>query len=313
MLAEKIRRLVSPPFAAHFTGAAWDLGLVCVTASCTGPLDLGTDIIWATDVENETGTFSAWSGPPGTGGPYFESGSPAVSVSSDQAHSGHFSLKLTSTATTEAQTSSLPAGVGLLKEAQFPEEAYYSAWYYLPSAYQTLTSWTIMKFESPLPAESSDGGSSVVDAAAEASAPSDGGVTPPVSDGGAAAPPLMQLLDLRLQSLPGGDMALVVYDHRQQYLEAPLADPVPTVPVGRWFQLECFYRNAGDSSGRLTVWLDGLLVYDLSRPMGASPTIGFTPCSLADDLIPSAVELYLDDIAISWRRVTPSGVLTLPN
>jgi hypothetical protein len=101
--------------------------------------------------------------------------------------------------------------------------------------------------------------------------------------------------------------------------------PPPILYAGRWFQLEAFYRNATDSNGHLTVWLDGTQIYDVARATnspvgdgGPNPDVYFTPCSLVyqlepvDDAGATNAEIYIDDVAISWTRVTPQGVLRVP-
>jgi hypothetical protein len=249
---------------------------------------MGTDVIWSTDFES--GDLSALTAPPGTGGVYLsftDAGAdggpdPTVAISSEQAHSGRYSVKFTSSAAL-ADPGPLPAGGGgVYKEGAFPQNAYYSAWYYVPQPYVTTTAWSILKFRG------------VVDP--------DSGV-----DGG-----LSELLDMSLESQPDGTMTIVLSDARHQYLTSPLPDPVPIVPVARWFQVESFYRNANDSSGRLTVWLDGVPIYDIDRPTGPNSSVYFTPCSIVYDLTPPDAALYVDDIAMSFTRVTPSGVFAVP-
>ena len=122
-----------------------------------------------------------------------------------------------------------------------------------------------------------------------------------------------ELVDLNVLSLPGQVMTLVLFDARHQYLESPLPEPVPYLPIGRWFQIECLYRNDSGPGGELTVWLDGAPIYDVQRPMGGeTPFVVFAICSLVNDLSPQSAALYVDDVAISWTRVTALGVLVQP-
>ena len=37
------------------------------------------------------------------------------------------------------------------------------------------------------------------------------------------------------------------------------------MPVGQWFQVEAFYRNTQDTTGRLTFWLDGRQIVDIAN------------------------------------------------
>jgi hypothetical protein len=282
---------------------------ICALAACDHPLDLGTDIIWSTDFE--TGDFSDWEKPPGTGGQYGGGGpsDASVVVSSEQAHSGRYAAKFTNVAdfpTPSIPPASLINGSGLFKEGPFPQGAYYSAWYFIPQSYETISGWNILQFNVP--------GDAVVPNDVDASA----GLDASSADAGSVPP--SDLLDLSLGSLPPGQrMALFLSDSRRQYLTSALPSNVPFVPIGRWFQIECYYNNTPTSSGELTVWLDGVQVYDVHRPMSSNPSVYFMPCSLADDLTPpSAVTpvsaiLFLDDVAISWSRVTPQGILKVTN
>jgi len=80
--------------------------------------------------------------------------------------------------------------------------------------------------------------------------------------------------------------------------------------VGRWFQIEVFFRNVPDATGRFTLWVDGKLNYDIvGRPMAPIPTVYWTPCSITSDLTPTQSELYVDDAAISFDWLSPQASL----
>jgi hypothetical protein len=81
------------------------------------------------------------------------------------------------------------------------------------------------------------------------------------------------------------------------------------VPTGRWFQIETFYRNAPDQTGHLIVWIDGVRRYDLVRPTGTIPSIVFAVCAETNALDPTSAVLFADDVAVSYTRVTPQGIL----
>jgi hypothetical protein len=268
------------------------------STGCGRPLDLGTDVIWSTDFEE--GGFSGLSAAPGTGGFYVSSaGDSSVGISAEHAHSGRYSVKLTSSASLPNPGPEPAGGGGIYKSGIFPQEAYYSAWYYLPQSYITTTAWTILRFPG---VRNADAG----------------------PDAG-----LNEVLNLSLESQEDtpqdNTMTLLLGDTNRQYLTSPLAVPPPVVHAGRWFQLEAFYRNAIDSSGHFTVWLDGTRIYDVARPTnapigdgGPNPEVYFTPCSLVyqlepiGDAGPTSAEIYVDDVAISWTRVTPEGVFQVP-
>lgn len=244
---------------------------------------LGSDLIWTAD--QETGDLSQWSAPNGIGG--VSPVNASVEVTTEQAHTGLYSIKLTNVTSATALTGdpNAPGGEGVYREQEFPTEAYYSAWYYLPQYYQTITSWAILKFKSPLSGSVGDGG---------------------------IIGEFSELIDLRLESQPSQTMTVVLFDHRPQYLRSPLPDPPPIVPIGQWFQIEAFYRNIGDPTGHLTVWLNGVQIYDVTRPMYSRPGVYFMPCNLANVLSPATGTLYVDDVAVSWTRIGPWGLLTVP-
>ncbi|MEP6654067.1 MAG: hypothetical protein ABJA82_11960 [Myxococcales bacterium] len=220
---------------------------------------------------HEVGDLSEWTALPG-GGTEVVAPS-AVEISSTQVHQGRFGAKLTITAGANdgQQTTALGRAGGL------PREAYYSAWYYLPQAVAVRTFWVIMKFRIR-------------------NVPDNPGT-------------VGELYDLDLYNLPGGEMSLRLYDHRTG-MNPTLDVTDPIVPSERWFQVEAFYRNAQDSTGRLTYWLDGTKIVDIQgMAMAPNSWVGWQACSVGRDLVPATAVLYVDDAAISRTRVTPTGIL----
>ena len=234
---------------------------------CNQHLNLGSSIVWS--ARHETGDLREWT-EGGKGGTAADAPDTSVTVSTDFAHTGRYSAKLTNDAVATYEDAHL------WREDSYPAEAYYSAWFYLPRAYQTIADWSLVQFQVP--------------------ATSDAGV-------------IGQLLDIDLRSLPDGDLILSVYDHRAAYLRSPTPDPAILVPIGQWFQIEAFYRNVNDDSGQLTVWLDGQVNYDLHRPFGSNSTVYWTVCSKTYGLSPAESVIYVDDAAVSLTRVTPTGEL----
>jgi hypothetical protein len=110
--------------------------------------------------------------------------------------------------------------------------------------------------------------------------------------------------DLKLAS-PGPELQLLRHDTGDL---APLTH-VP-VPVGRWFQVEAFYRPAADANGRLQIWLDGTPIYDLAGVPTAPANAAEAPVtwsvgSITDGLTPTPATLYVDDAYVSKRRLGP--------
>ncbi len=46
--------------------------------------------------------------------------------------------------------------------------------------------------------------------------------------------------------------------------------------------------------------------------MTNSPTVYFMPCNFVNDLSPETAVLYIDDVAVSWIRIGPTGILEGP-
>jgi hypothetical protein len=243
------------------------LALAGSGGGCTTRVNVGNSLLWF--AEHETGDFTEWTAD-NKGGYSADPPDTSVVISTDFAHSGTHSVRLANAAPSVYETARL------WRQDSFPEEAYYSAWYYLPQTYRTTGDWTIMQFNTP--------------------AGEDGG-----SDG--------LLLDVDLRSLPGGDMILDIYDHRPPYLRSPTAEPAQPVPIERWFQIEVFYRNVGDKTGEFELFLDGRVNYDIHRPFGLSSATSWSPCSSTVGLSPAESTLYVDDAAISRVKVGPAGTL----
>jgi hypothetical protein len=249
--------------------------LVATGAGCSNHVNVENSLLWF--AEHETGDFTEWTA--GSNGGY-SADTPDTSavISTDFAHSGTHSVKLTNGAPATLVNGASPPyeTARLWRQDDFPEEAYYSAWYYLPQAYQTTADWRIMEFQVP---GTVDGGTNGL------------------------------LIDVDLRSLAGGDLIIDLFDHRAPYLRSPTAEPALPVSIAKWFQIEVFYRNVGDDTGRFTLWLDGRINYDIQRPFGLSSTTYWSPCSSTEGLSPTPSDLYVDDATVSLVRVGPTGTL----
>jgi hypothetical protein len=241
--------------------------VILLASGCAPRIDFGSEILWS--ARHETGNFDEWT-LASLGGPADDPPTATAAVTTEQAHTGSYAVKLTNSSTGAFDTARV------WREQDFPAEAYYSAWFYLPQANQTTADWTILQFRERQPLDPSM---------------------------------IAQGLDIDLRSLPGGDLILSVFDHRAAYLRSPTPDVAMPVPIGRWFQIEVFFRNAADDSGRFTVWLDGQLYYDLQRPTKTSDLVYWSPCNITEDLVPPQSAIYVDDAAVSLVRLTPSGTL----
>ena len=62
----------------------------------------------------------------------------AIAATTELAHSGAYSVKMTNTALADVAASRV------WRESPYPADAYYSAWYYIPQPYALAAVWTIM-------------------------------------------------------------------------------------------------------------------------------------------------------------------------
>jgi hypothetical protein len=206
-----------------------------------------------------------------SGGTSLPSADSKIEVTSEQAHHGRHAVKLVNPAAWD----NMDEGPELFHAAGVLADAYYSAWFYLPVDYHIDPSMTLMRLQSR-----DVGGSSVFNGE-----------------------------ELQLRSVASGGYVLQVFSNNAGFLLEPLADPAPHVDAGRWFQLEARYEP--QSAGRLRVWLDGTLAYDLSNRPGAHGTeLVLGVCNVAELTTPAPAVVYVDDAAVSLSRVSPSGKLT---
>ncbi|HEY2406491.1 MAG TPA: heparin lyase I family protein [Polyangiaceae bacterium] len=251
----------------HFGGAA--LALLGLCACTAKPVDLGRDpdILWWTD--HETGTLSDWQ--QGSYSEWLQDGG-ALAVDTVQARSGRFALDATAAAASAGATSAAM----LLRTGDLPESAYYSAWFYVPTAIASADYWLIFKFRSRTPA-----------------------------DAGAMDVELWDV-DLTPQA---SDVQIRVFHHTSdsQATAGTQVDPIAPMPIplGRWFQVEAFLRAVDDDSGRLTLWQDGALLYDIQGPSAPSSYVQWSAGSAAEALSSGQAKVYVDDAAISLRQLGP--------
>lgn len=261
-------------------GCQWS-GLIALVAAagglgaagCGQELAVGSDVLWTARFEGAD--LGEWTGAPGGASAAFPVPN-AIDVLAERAFQGRFAARLT----IQTPSDGTQANAGLNRSGFLPVDGYYSAWYYLPRTIDVGSFWVIFKFR-------------MRSVAADASTTG-------------------ELFDLNLTNTFDGGMSLRLYDHRNGGGNIPLAVDAPTVPVGRWFQIESFYRNAQGPDGRLTFWLDGRQFVDVAGAMAPTPWVAWDVVSVAVDLDPSTAVLYVDDCAISRTRVGTDGIIAAP-
>jgi hypothetical protein len=247
-------------------------GLSMMAAGCGSRVDVGSDVLWTALFEG--GNLNEWTGVAGGAAQATPSPPNTISVSTAAAHHGSYGAQLT----IDAGPDGIQENAGLVRKGGLPVAAYYSAWYYLPQTVSVGTFWLIFKLRQRAVADD------------------------PTTEG--------ELYDVDLIDTPGGEMTVSLYDHRIA-ANVPLDVASPIVPISVWFQVEAFYRNADDDTGRLTLWLDGQQIVDVNgKAMAPTPWVEWDVVNVGENLTPNMVTVSVDDCAVSLSRVGPTGLLT---
>jgi len=160
-------------------------------------------------------------------------------------------------------------GVRLFRwnEPRLYTELYYSGWYYFPQRYKPVSWWNIWQWKSRTAA----------------------GVDDP-------------FLLLEVKNRPTGEMYLSLYDwqnHVDFYSQTP-----KNIPVGQWVHIEGFQKCASDKSGQVTIWQDGVQLFD-TRNVQTRYSDGDCRWSIdnySSGVNPSPTIIYIDDASISLTR-----------
>lgn len=229
-----------------------------------GDLDGGggstAGILWQATFE--PGDLSEWVDD-GNGGVYMDARATAPAASANNSHTGFFSGIATFA----------PAGLTswsyLYRDQPSLPEAYYGAWFYIPSSVQ-IGSWLSLHHFGYHPT--------------------------------AGATDTTPVWDFHVYPTSTGTLAARLYESSTiKNFEQP--NPV-AVPVATWVHFEIRYRKAADATGRITVWQDGAQILDVTNALTA-PTdwVQWDAGGGSNDLTPSPASVYLDDATISSTRV----------
>jgi hypothetical protein len=192
----------------------------------------------------------------------FATGAGSYSVVTSPVHSGSYAAAFT--------VRGVPDGGGsqarCVVQGVFPGAAYYGAWYYVPLRAQNTGNWNLFHYQGGVPGQT-----------------------------------LQYLWDVSLANgNGGGPLHTLVRD----FLTLQTYDSTaPPIPVGQWFHLEVYFKRANDATGEITLWQDGAMAVHLTG-LVTDPTdwgqwyVG----NLADDLIPPASTVYVDDVTISLTQ-----------
>ncbi|MCC6456103.1 MAG: hypothetical protein IT328_14205 [Caldilineaceae bacterium] len=201
---------------------------------------------------------------------------PENGVSTEQAHSGSYSIKMIieTTETSACRNYRKPE-----PESGLP--LCYGAWYYIPEKTTVGHFWNVFQFKSK------------------------------VNDG--SPPSVFWKVDLR--SAANGDLYAVLYwrgpvpgPHADDDINnsRPYYQTKTTVPIAQWVQLEACVRQSEAYDGQIAVFQDGLLLFNMTdvRTNFEGGTLSWSVNQYGRTLTPNPNTLYIDDVVISTGRVT---------
>jgi hypothetical protein len=154
------------------------------------------------------------------------------------------------------------------RNGPLPSDVYCSAWYYLPLPLYPKTYWWYMLFRSRHPPYDSQS--------------------------------FRDEVRLSFTTRADGSMGSVLSSPDLGTVQ-PLVDR--DIPIGRWFHIETFLRTATDGAGEVSVWQDGELTFQAFGKTSETTYSEWMVGAVVDGLTTEASQLYIDDAAISRRRL----------
>jgi hypothetical protein len=261
------------------------LAALVAVACSPSPVNLGADpdILWWTD--NESGDNSDWYkdangsiGQPDAGGFAWSSsgftwgangGQFSIAADPGFARSGRYAIKSSVT----SPGFNTQSGACAERDGTLPEEAYYSAWFFVPAMPTSTNYWLFFKFRSRRVA-------------------TDQSTT-------------VEGWDLDAE-FANGSLQFVLFNHATNQNEPIIGSSAPVVPVGRWFQIEAFLKIATDNTGEIAFWIDGAKSFDVQNTVTVPSTyVEWSVGGIAEVIDPVPAVLYVDDAAMSLRRLGP--------
>jgi hypothetical protein len=230
------------------------------------------DVYWWTD--HESGDLSDWTGSVAPGG-FILPGNSRVEVVKGLARSGDYALLIQDNS---PDNRDYPL---VARNGPLPPEVFCSAWYYMPAPLRAKSYWWFFLFRSR-------------------QAPYD------------SASKFRDEIALSFTTRPDGSVGTSLLKRSSMLpTDSPeLDESVPpkldlTVPVAQWFHIEVFHRTGTDDSGHVTVWQDGELTFDFGGRNSQTTHAEWMIGGVVDALTTDASQLYIDDAAISKRRIGP--------
>ncbi len=153
-------------------------------------------------------------------------------------------------------------GARIFRYAENLAEGYYSAWFFFPEVYEPEQWWNIFQFKSKVDGES------------------------------------LPTWIVNIGTGEDGEMYFYLFDHIRDESIAQI-DPRP-VPTFEWIHLEMFVRRDDDENGRITLWQNGITLFDIDGVVTSlDGNIQWSVNNYTDNITPNDVLIYVDDAVIA--------------
>jgi hypothetical protein len=233
--------------------------------------DGGAAVLWTATFE--PGDITEWT-QGGMGGTYTENmndpTNPFPMAMSGMAHRGQYAGAIS--ISTPNGVPGGPVSINYLyRDHPSPKQAFYSAWYYIPSSVMVGTYLSLSHFR-----------------------------VSHTNDGNDLAP----AFDLNLIPI-NGVLRAQLYDYVMGTNTQELI-PMP-VQLSTWVHFEIMFLKAADKTGHITVWQDGVQIIDDPPPLTTAVTdwVQWDAGGASNDILPTPAVIYMDDAAISLARLGP--------
>ncbi len=260
---------VAPVLALAGLASACGSKVVIATWSCSQSSDSGRPEPSASEAGDfefpwSTGFEDGFCDYQGSGGFCFGTGVASYQIVTAPVHSGKYAAAFSVTANHTGNQ------VRCVRQGPLPAQAYYGAWYYVPSlATNNNAVWNLFHFA--------------------------GGTGP--------GDTLHGLWDISLiNNNATGDLRLVVYQFPMTGTAGgtPALSGDATIPIGTWFHIVIFIKRASDATGEVQVYLNTASIMHVTGLITDDSQWGqWYVGNLAENLTPPDSTLYVDDVTIS--------------
>jgi len=237
-------------------GEGGEAGAQCSDTGVAVPVETDPVAVpWSTSFKNNFCDYSDAGG--------FCFGGGVHKIVTSPVHSGNYAAEFTVSTTDTSRNQARCVRQGVL-----PTEAYYGAWYYvptLPTFNSSASLWNLFHFQ--------------------------GGDTS--TDG---------LWDVTLLNSADGSLQLLVYDFVNGV--ARKATNPPPVPIGEWFHIQFYLKRAADATGAIRLYQNGKLLIEKTDIVTDDSTWAqWYVGNIAKELKPPDSTVYVDDVTIGTSGI----------